>query len=86
MGMKRVVVHIDQLVLKGMRHEDRHGIADGLQQELSRVFSDRVTTSSFGAKGNLAQLRVGALSIEPISEGRRFKGKLAQNLRGELTK
>jgi DNA polymerase III delta prime subunit len=39
-GMKRVVLHIDSLVLKGFRHEDRHGIAEGLQQELSRLFAD----------------------------------------------
>ena len=33
--MKRIVLHIDSLVLKGFRNEDRHGIAEGLQQELS---------------------------------------------------
>ena len=38
-GMKRVVVHIDRLVLNGFRHADRHAIAAGLQQELGRVFA-----------------------------------------------
>ncbi len=39
--MKRVVVHIDRLMLKGFRPEDRHAIASGLQEELGRVFGDR---------------------------------------------
>jgi hypothetical protein len=33
-------VHIDRLVLRGFRREDRHGIAEGLRQELERLFSD----------------------------------------------
>jgi hypothetical protein len=45
--MKRVVVHVDRLLLKGFRHEDRHTIAVGLQRELGRVFADREAVSFF---------------------------------------
>lgn len=38
--MSRVVVHIESLVLRGVRHEDRHRVAEGLQSELARRLSD----------------------------------------------
>ncbi len=28
--MKKVILHIDRLVLKGFRNEDRHAIAEGM--------------------------------------------------------
>jgi hypothetical protein len=37
--MKRVVVHIDRLVLKGFWYEDQHIISEGLRERLTRVFS-----------------------------------------------
>ena len=43
--MKRVVVHIDRLVLNGIRPADQHAFAAGLQQELQRGFADRETVS-----------------------------------------
>ena len=39
--MSRVIVHIDRLVLRGIRAEDRHRVAAGLQQQLKGVFADR---------------------------------------------
>ena len=38
-SMKRVVVHIENLVLKGFRYEDRHAIAAALQEELTRMLA-----------------------------------------------
>ena len=35
--MKRVLVHIEHLVLRGFRNEDQQAITAGLQQELARV-------------------------------------------------
>ena len=62
--MKRVVVHIDSLVLKGFRHEDRHAIALGLQQELSRVLADSQAVQGLTALGDRSRLQVGSLHIE----------------------
>lgn len=36
--MTRLIVHIDRLVLRGFRHEDRHAIAEGLRREISRLY------------------------------------------------
>ena len=61
--MKRVLVHIDRLVLKGFRHEDRHAIALGLQEELGRVFADREAVSHSRALGYFSQPEVPGLRI-----------------------
>ena len=61
--MKRVVLHIDSLVLKGFRHEDRHGIAEGLQQELTRLFADPQAAQQLTANGDVSRLRVGSIRI-----------------------
>jgi hypothetical protein len=38
--MKRVELSIDTLVLRGFRREDRHAIARGLREELTRLLSE----------------------------------------------
>lgn len=61
--MKRVVVHIERLVLHGFRHEQRQAIAVGLQQELARSFGDRAcarpSSPALVGRGALPQ-RIGA--------------------------
>lgn len=57
--MKRVVVRIDSLVLKGFRHEDRHAIAAGLQAEMTRLFADPDTAARLVNMGDTPRLQVG---------------------------
>lgn len=82
--MKRVVVHIARLVLKGFRHEDRHAIAAGLQQELERVFADRDAVSRLSAMGDLPRLRVGGVHIEHGSPPQRVGEHVAQGIGKEI--
>ena len=65
--MKRVVVHIDRLVLNGFRHEDRHGIAASLQQELGRLLAERAAVSGLRDRGDVGRLRVDSVQFEPGS-------------------
>ena len=61
MGMKRVIVHIDRLVLDGLGRENRQAVADGLQQELARLLAPP------GVAGNLAaRFGAGHLEAPPI--------------------
>ena len=78
--MKRVVVYIDRLVLKGFRHEDRHAIAVGLQQELGRVFADREAVSLLRAMGDVSQLKVGGVHIEHGSKPQRVGESVAHGI------
>jgi hypothetical protein len=66
--MRRVIVHIDSLVLRGFNHEERHAIAAGLQQELARLLADTQTAQQLTAKGDMLRLRVGSININPGSK------------------
>ena len=67
--MKRVVVHIDRLVLKGFRHEDRHSIAQGLREELNRLLlAEPNAAAQFVSRGNLQGIRVGGVRVEAESK------------------
>jgi microcystin degradation protein MlrC len=78
--MKRVVLHIDSLVLKGFRNEDRHGIAEGLQQELSRMFADPQAVQQLTANGDVSRLRVGSIHIGQNLKPQRVGLQVAQGI------
>ena len=84
--MKRVVVHIDRLVLKGFRPEDRHAIATGLQQELGRVFADREAVSLLRARGDVSRLQVGGVPMEHGSKPQRVGESVGRGIGKEIKK
>ena len=84
--MKHVVVHIDRLVLKGLRPEDRHAIAVGLQQELGRVFTDRDAVSLLRARGDVSRLQVGGVPVGQDSKPQRVGESVAQGIGKEIRK
>ena len=84
--MKHVLVHIDRLVLKGFRHEDRHAIAAGLQQELGRIFAAQDTVSLLSAGGDVSRLQVGGVDIEHGSKPQRVGENVAQSIGKEIKK
>lgn len=55
---RRVTVHIDSLVLKGFRHEDRYALAQGLQEQLTQVFSRPGMAQRLSEAGTIPSLRV----------------------------
>ena len=59
--MSRVFVHIDQLVLRGFRTEDRQAIAAGLQAELVQMWSRETPPPRAGE--DLARLRLHDVSV-----------------------
>jgi hypothetical protein len=72
--MKRVVFHIDRLLLNGFHHGDRHAVALGLEQELRRIAADRDTVAALRARANISRLDVSGVRMEtgarPHSVGR----------------
>ena len=84
--MKRVVVHIERLVLKGFRPEDRHAIAAGLKQELGRVFAERDAVSLLGVMRNVPRLLVSGVPIEAGSTPQRVGENVAQGIGKEIRK
>ena len=84
--MKHVIVHIDRLVLKGFRHEDRHAIAAGLQQELGRVFADREAVSFVTAMGDVSRLQVSGVHFGQGSTPQHVGEHVAQGIGKEIKK
>ncbi len=84
--MKRVVVHIDRLVLKGFHYQDRHTIALGLQQGLGRVFADRDAVSLLRAMGDVSEVQVGGVHIEHGSKPQRVGENVAHGIGKEIRK
>jgi pSer/pThr/pTyr-binding forkhead associated (FHA) protein len=60
---RRVVVKIDNLVLKGVRHEDRHAIAQGLQEQLTEMLSAPGMAEGLSQTGNIPHLRAGQVNV-----------------------
>lgn len=73
-------MHIDSLVLKGFRHEDRHAIADGLQQELGRVLADPQAAQHLSALGNVSRLKGGSVQIAQGSQPQRVGERVARGI------
>jgi len=62
-GMKRIVVHIDRLVLRGVRHEERHAVAAGLKGELSRWLAGAGAGDRLARLGHVPRLSLGRVSL-----------------------
>ncbi|MDN0075093.1 hypothetical protein QU481_15545 [Crenobacter sp. SG2303] len=82
--MKRVIVHIDSLVLKGFHHEDRHAIAEGLQRELAQLFADPQATRQLMAVGNRSRMRVSSIQIDPGSRPQGVGTEVARGIGKEI--
>ncbi len=78
---RRVVIHIDELVLRGFRPEDRHAIAEGLQAELARLYAASPDAlRALTGLGSTARLRVGEVSVAAGSRPARVGSLLAEGL------
>jgi hypothetical protein len=63
--MKRVVVHIDRLVLKGFQHEGWHALSEGSREKLPSLFAEPRATRHLSLRRDLSCLKVNALQIKP---------------------
>ena len=61
--MRRVVIYIDSLVLKGFRYEDRYTIAAALQDELTRVLAAPEAAQQVASLGSVPRLRLGSVDL-----------------------
>jgi hypothetical protein len=82
--MRRVIVHIERLVLAGFESGDRHAIAAGLERELGRVFGEREAVSRLRDKGDVSRLRVDGVRLEPGGTPQSVGENVAQGIGREL--
>ena len=83
--MRRVIVQIDNLVLKGFRFEDRHAISAGLQEELSRLLVAPGIVQRLAQGGEIPRMRVGNVSIAANAKPQRIGIAAAQGISKGLT-
>ncbi|MGB7950895.1 MAG: hypothetical protein WCH75_24720 [Candidatus Binatia bacterium] len=62
--MRRIIVNIDSLVLKGFRYEDRHTIAAAVQEELTRTLSAPESARQIAALGSIPQMQIGNVPVK----------------------
>jgi hypothetical protein len=83
--MRRIVLHVDRLVLRSFRYEDRDAIADGLQVELARLFAEPDTAARLMNIDNTAHLQVGNVSVrhgeKPTSVGVQAAQGIARSIK-----
>jgi hypothetical protein len=61
--MRRVIVNIDSLVLRGFRHEDRHAISAALQDELAYVLAAPYAARQLTQLGSTPHMRIGNVDV-----------------------
>jgi hypothetical protein len=62
--MRRVIVNIDSLVLRGFRYEDRYAIAAAVQEELTRRLTAPGAAQQIATLGSVPNLKPGNVDIE----------------------
>lgn len=82
--MRRVIVDIDALVLKGFRHEDYYRIAEGLQGELSRLLANPAAVERLASLGHVSSIQGGKVNLakgaKPERSGTSAAGAIARGL------
>ena len=73
-------VHIDELVLHGFAPGDRMRIADAVQLELTRLFTDRGVPPALRGGGAVERLNAGAFPTAGAAPAERTGARIAQTV------
>lgn len=80
--MKRVIVNIDRLVLKGFRFEDRHAMGEGLREHLAQWLSEPGMAERLGATGSAPRLRLGNIQVAGEMRGQAIGRAMGRAIAG----
>ena len=79
MGMSRIRVTIDRIVLSGMQPAERTSLVEALRSELSRVLADPATRADWARSHRTPVLKLGRMPVEPgPAGGRKLGGGMAR--------
>ena len=76
--MKRIELHIEELVLHGFAPADRYRIGDTVQRELTRLLAEQGMPASLIQSGEVARLDGGAFEITQGSRAEAIGDQVAQ--------
>lgn len=71
MGVRRVVVHVDRLVLKGFHNTDSRAIGEAMRGELSRLLADPTMGERLASLGHASRIQGGKVNLTEDPKPRR---------------
>jgi len=85
-GVSRIVLTIDRLVLRGFEAGERNALVAGLESKLSQLLADPATREAWTSSRRTPVLRLGQMPLAPGPSGARKFGQsvaasVARNLR-----
>lgn len=72
--------------MKGMRYEDRYAVAQGLQEQLTKLFEEPTMAQQFSETGSISRLRVRPVSIVPEAKPGQIGIAVADGIGKELSR
>ena len=81
---KNIELHIEELVLHGFAPGDRYRIAEGVEQELTRLLADRGVPQSLERGGEIANMDGGAFEVVQGSRAQVVGAQVAKAVYGGL--
>jgi hypothetical protein len=79
MSDRRLSIHIDRLVLRGIDPLDKQALASGLKAELARVLGEPAARASLEQSRRIPVLKLGRMAMQPGQAGaRQFGGGVAR--------
>jgi hypothetical protein len=83
--VKRVVVHVERLVLNGFQRHERAALAESLQSELARQLNVPDAVALIARRGSVARIAVPALrlpaAVQPATVGVQLARGIARGIR-----
>jgi len=86
MKPRTVELHIEELVLHGFAPGDRYRIAEAVQAELTRLFTEQGVPSSLAASDEITRLDAGAFPVAENSKAAVVGAQVAQVVYGGLNR
>ena len=77
MKPKTINLHIDRIVLNGVRQLDRGQLRLGIQKELHRLISEQGLHSSLNQSGSIKQIIAGPIALTDSIKERSLGNKIA---------
>lgn len=73
-------MNIERLVLKGVRFEDRHAIAQGLQEQLAQLFSESNMVQRLSETGSIPRLHIGPVTLATAAKPQQIGRAVADGI------
>ncbi|GET39211.1 hypothetical protein [Microseira wollei] len=82
--MNNIELHIEELVLHGMGGSDRYLIGEALQQELTRLLSEKGLPPSLAQGGEIARINAGEFEMKSGAKPEAIGIQIAHKIYGGL--